>query len=265
MTWKWEELTAPDFAAAVEKTRGVCIIPCGVIEKHGAHLPLGTDSINGTALAVAAAELEPAVVFPFYYFGMIQTAKPQPGTISYSTRLLLDILEESCAEAARNGLHKVVLLDSHGGNQHLLGLFMRMLQEKPRDFTAYLITLGAAGVGQPEVVRDLMTTAYDHHGGEIETSFTLHNRPDLVRMELTAECSGADQKRLAHLGPVVTSVDWYARFPEHYAGDATRASKEKGATYAERLARRVAALLKAIKEDRVTPGILEEFHAKTRH
>lgn len=39
----WEELTSSDFALAVEKSQGVCVIPMGVIEKHGPQLPLGTD------------------------------------------------------------------------------------------------------------------------------------------------------------------------------------------------------------------------------
>ncbi|MFV0267399.1 MAG: creatininase family protein [Draconibacterium sp.] len=37
-----EELTAPDFIKAVEKSSKTCIIPIGVMEKHGPHLPLGT-------------------------------------------------------------------------------------------------------------------------------------------------------------------------------------------------------------------------------
>ncbi len=40
---KLEELTAPDFLKAVQKSDSVCVIPIGVLEKHGPHLPLGTD------------------------------------------------------------------------------------------------------------------------------------------------------------------------------------------------------------------------------
>ena len=39
----YEELTAPDFIKAVEKSAGVCLLPMGILEKHGPHLPLGTD------------------------------------------------------------------------------------------------------------------------------------------------------------------------------------------------------------------------------
>lgn len=39
---KWEELTTPDFKIAVEKSAKTCVIPYGIVEKHGPHLPLGT-------------------------------------------------------------------------------------------------------------------------------------------------------------------------------------------------------------------------------
>ena len=55
---QWENLTAGEFKKAMENT-GVCIIAMGVLEKHGDHLPLGTDFLNGHKLACLAAEKEP--------------------------------------------------------------------------------------------------------------------------------------------------------------------------------------------------------------
>jgi len=48
---QWENLTAPDFAAAVKETQGVCLLPLPCIEKHGGHLPLGTDMFIGMEIA----------------------------------------------------------------------------------------------------------------------------------------------------------------------------------------------------------------------
>ena len=76
----YEELTAPQFLLAVEKSGGTCIIPLGIIEKHGAHLPLGTDLISCRERARQAAEREYTIVFPAYYFGQIFEARHQPGT-----------------------------------------------------------------------------------------------------------------------------------------------------------------------------------------
>ena len=84
---KWEELTASRFVKGVELPGGVCIIPLGVYEKHGPHLPLGTDMYQVRAVACQAAEKEYAIVFPPYYFSQINEARSQPGTITYSPEL----------------------------------------------------------------------------------------------------------------------------------------------------------------------------------
>jgi creatinine amidohydrolase len=54
---RWNEMTAPEFSAAVEKSGGVCLLPLGVMEKHGDHLPLGVDYMKAGAYADLAAEL----------------------------------------------------------------------------------------------------------------------------------------------------------------------------------------------------------------
>ena len=79
----WENLTSKEFAQAVKET-GVCIVAFGVIERHGDHLPLGTDFLNGHKLATLAAQKESAVVFPPFYFGQIYEARCFPGTVTIS-------------------------------------------------------------------------------------------------------------------------------------------------------------------------------------
>ncbi|KKL90635.1 hypothetical protein LCGC14_1902680 [marine sediment metagenome] len=64
---KWEELTTSDFARAVKQVQGVCLLPIGVIEPHP-RLPLGTEFIEPREIAIRAAQREPALVFPWYYF-----------------------------------------------------------------------------------------------------------------------------------------------------------------------------------------------------
>src|ERR1700761_3126178 len=81
---RWEELTAPDFRAAIQKSGGTCLLPFGILEKHGPHLPIGTDLLNVRKAALDAADREYAIVFPDYYFGQIFEAEAQPGTIAYS-------------------------------------------------------------------------------------------------------------------------------------------------------------------------------------
>src|SRR5260221_624762 len=76
---KWEELTAADFRDAISQAKGACILPFGILEKHGPHLPLGTDLLNVRYASLHAVATEFAVVFPEYYFGQIFEAKHESG------------------------------------------------------------------------------------------------------------------------------------------------------------------------------------------
>src|SRR5713101_2634511 len=64
LSTRWEELTAPDFVQAIKRAQGTCLLPFGILEKHGAHLPLGTDLVNVRYLSLTAADQEYVVVFP---------------------------------------------------------------------------------------------------------------------------------------------------------------------------------------------------------
>ncbi len=78
---KWEELTAPDFVQAIHQAQDVCVLPFGIIEKHGPHLPLGTDLLDVRFSVMNAVKQEYAVVFPEYYFGQIFEARQQPARL----------------------------------------------------------------------------------------------------------------------------------------------------------------------------------------
>jgi creatinine amidohydrolase len=266
MSWKWEELTAHDFPAAVATARQTCIVAVGVLEKHGEHLPTGTDTLNSRAIAERAAEIEPAIVFPWYYFGQIHEAKQWPGAVALRREVLHAVLENVCEEIARNGMNKIVLLNGHGGNESWLDSFSLFLLERPRPYTVYLVrlrdyyTLDAL----PEWQKQMQST-FDHHAGEFETSLSLAVRPDLVKMEYVTE-PGLPQKRLGALaGMAKTTMFWYAEYPTHYAGDATHATAEKGRFIFDRQAARVAEILRAVKNDTITPAMEAEYFARCQH
>ncbi|MBI3209408.1 MAG: creatininase family protein, partial [Candidatus Solibacter usitatus] len=146
---KWEELTAGDFAAGVARSQGTCLLPFGILEKHGPHLPLGTDLLNVRHVSLDAAKQEYAVVFPQYYFGQIFEAKHEPGTVAYSANLQLAMLQETTAEMARNGCKKIVVVNGHGGNTSLLPFFSQSQLASPRDFVVYAYLRPAMPPGGP--------------------------------------------------------------------------------------------------------------------
>jgi creatinine amidohydrolase len=129
---QWEHLTATDFGLAVQAT-GVCVIAMGVVEKHSEHLPLGTDFLTAHAVACMAAEEEPAVVFPPFYFGQIYEARCFPGTVALKPTLLLELCPGVFDEIGRNGFRKIVVYNGHGGNNALLQFLGQsgLWEEKP--------------------------------------------------------------------------------------------------------------------------------------
>ena len=88
---RWEELTGDAFVTAVEQSQGVCLVPLSVVERHGHHLPLGTDTYIGRAVVTRAAAIEPAVVFPDYIFTQIPEARHLPGTIAIDPDVMVQL------------------------------------------------------------------------------------------------------------------------------------------------------------------------------
>lgn len=205
---KWEELTAPDFVKALEQSRGVCVLPFGIVEKHGPHLPLGADLINIRYSVTHGVEQEYAIVFPEYYFGQIFEARHEPGTLAYSPRLQLDLLQETTDEMARNGCKKILIANGHGGNNNLLPYFAQSQLATPHDYVVYIYSRSPYPPGRPE-----LKTKVDSHAGESETAHTLISRPDLVHLDRAATESGADRNRLDLPPGVYTGIWWYAKFP----------------------------------------------------
>ena len=251
---KWEELTAQDFQKAVAQAKQTCVLPFGIIEKHGPQLPLGTDLINVRWVVTHAVEQEYAVVFPEYYFGQIFEARHEPGTMAYSARMQLDLLQETTDEMGRNGCKKIVIVNGHGGNNHLLPYFAQSQMAAPHDYVVYVFSRPAYPPGRPP-----MHTKVDDHAGESEPAHVMVARPDLVHQERSGEESGADRNRLDLPASVYTGIWWYAKFPDHYAGDGAPATKELGEFDMKAWTASVAAALRAIKADDVSPRLQKEF------
>jgi creatinine amidohydrolase len=257
---KWEELTGADFIQAVHQSQGVCVLPFGILEKHGPHLPLGTDLLDVRFAVLNAVKQEYAVVFPEYYFGQIFEARQQPGTVAYSLQTQLTLLQETASEMARNGCKKVVIVNGHGGNNHLLPLFAQAQMASPRDYVVYVFGLPQPGVGRPP-----QKTTNDQHAGETETSAMLIARPDLVHQDRATQESGADLNRQSLPGSVYTGIWWYARFPNHYSGQGELGNVELGAFDQKEWSRQIAEALKAIKADQESLKLQNQFFEDAKH
>ncbi len=260
---KWGELTAPDFIKAVEKSGGLCLIPIGVFEKHGPHLPLGTDLFDVREIAIRAAKKEYALVFPEYYFSQILEAKHQPGTIAYSPKLILDILQETCDEISRNGIKKIVLVNGHGGNNNFLPFFSQAQLEKQRDYCVVLFR-PQTNPKVAEKVKKLKESKNGGHAGETETSMMQVSRPDLVHINRAKEQSGQDLARLKHLPTNFTGIFWYAKYPNHYAGDGSYAKPELGELLINSQVDQLVDLIKILKKDDTILNLQNRFYNESK-
>lgn len=257
---QWELLTSGDFVKAIARAQGTCVLPFGILEKHGQQLPLGTDLINVRYVTVNAASKEFVVVFPEYYFGQIFEARHEPGSVAYSASLQLELLQATTDEMARNGCKKVIIVNGHGGNEHLLPYFAQSQLAVQHDYVVYIFALpNLDRVGRP-----LVRSSNDMHAGEAETSHTMISVPGVVHLDRANAESGADQHRLNLPDSLYTGIWWYARFPNHYAGDASNANKKLGEFDMETWTDELVTAIRAVKTDAESLKLQNEFFDKTR-
>ncbi len=257
LPYKMEDITSPKFPKAVEMAGGVCLIPLGIIEKHGPSLPLGTDLYESREVAFTGAKKEYAVVFPPYFVGQIFEAKHQPGAIAYSTDLMWKMLEETCSELSRNGLKKIVLVNGHGGNTNFLQFFCQAQLAKKHDYIVVLFQPGNDPALAAEI-KSLKKAKLDSHAGEEETSMMTYIAPNLVDTEALKSESGLDQGRLK-IPHGYTGIWWFSKFPNHFASDVNTPNKRLGELLIQNDGNQLAELISYLKKDNTIEKLQDEF------
>jgi len=256
---RWDELTASEWDKALQKSDSTCILPIGILEKHGPHVPIGSDLIQVREWAARATKQEYAVVFPDYFYGQINEAKHQFGTFALEERVVWDLLEATCDEIGRNGFKKIVIINGHGGNPELIRYFIQTRLEKPRNYAIYFFEPSNDSAYRKQVqALHKSDPAGDQHAGERETSSLLYLRPDLVKMDSATNESGANQHRL-DIPNVYTAIWWYADYPNHYAGEGAKATAELGRVVTEHTISQLVTVLKNVKADTKTLALQKEF------
>ena len=262
----WEELTASDWQQALIRSDSTCILPIGVLEKHGPHAPMGTDLIRARTYAEKATAKEYAVLFPEYFYGQINEAKHQPGAFALPEKVTFELLEATCDEIARNGFKKIIIVNGHGGNPELLHYFMQTRLEKRRNYAVFLFQPNTPDPAYEQAFKALSKTgdlAKGDHAGEMETSEILYDRPDLVQLDRAKQESGENQNRL-NLPDIYTPIWWYAGYANHYQGDGSKATLALGQLEVEHVSATLARAIKTVKQDQQTLKLQKEFYDKVK-
>jgi len=176
------------------------------------------------------------------------------------SNVIYSLLEATCDEIARNGFTKIVILNGHGGNPEFLEFFMQSLLNKRHNYAVYLYRPEEDEAYRVEYNKmHKSDQATDQHAGERETSTLLYYRPDLMRMDRAADQSGANQHR-SSTPDLYTPIWWYSAYPNHYAGEGAKATKEFGKFIADHEIATFIKALKTVKADTKTLELQNEFY-----
>ena len=226
---RFERLAEFEFEDAIKRSGGLCVMVLGCIEKHGQHLPVGTDSLKGDKIAEIATDIADVCLFPTtMWLGnvsgthQITNTNGLHGFIGISPMTLVTVLEELCDEIARNGFNKILLLNSHGGNKATLDFFMSQQAYKNKQYAtmwtgAYDFAnlqagdVLAAAKADPEGFSMLTEEDYrtlekfaetgmgGGHGDFRETALVYGTYPELVKPEMFDAESGLSNDMAKHL------------------------------------------------------------------
>lgn len=261
---RWEHLVPSDFERLVQETE-LCIVPTGSLERHGEHIPFGCDAIIAHTMATMAAEQEPAVVFPPWFMMQVHEAATFTGTVNYPASFAIEAFKHLLDSIADNGFKKILVVNAHGGNSHMLDYVSMANMDRPARYTFYQTSiLNTAPMTEAE--RETLSKLWESdmsggHADERETSLFMACRPGLVRLDLCGDTSISANPRFEHLTSqgIRTPQWWYAAYPENVTGLPKVASEEKGQRALELYVRALTRVIRTVKEDTVAPRLQQAF------
>lgn len=188
MAYYMEKMTVRDMELALEKTKTV-IIPTGVVEQHGYHLPLSTDILNATKpLEIAGDKLNAVIAPPVNYCFSGGTLL---GTVNVSPNTFGLLISEICAEFVRMGFENIIVFLGHAGTDNRIALknSLEMLLRRNPDLAKKItLSLVEAWDLSPTWLEGFRREPeHDFHAGEIETGLMLYWAPELVRDKIVMD------------------------------------------------------------------------------
>jgi creatinine amidohydrolase len=250
----WGDYRTTEYAT-IDPEATIAVLPVAAIEQHGPHLPVSTDtSIMTGMLETVIARLPGDLdirILPVQAVGKSNEHLHAPGTLTMSAATLIEAWTELGLSIARAGLRKLIVVNSHGGNEEIMGIITRELRVRAKMLA---VKTSWQRFGRPAGMYTALEDRHGIHGGDVETSLMLHFRPDLVDMgkadNFVSNVGRAEKEfsLLRHTG--THAFAWIATDlnPNGVVGDASIATAEKGRLTAEHQADGFITLLKDVRK-----------------
>lgn len=225
----------------------LAILPWGATEAHNFHLPYGTDVIEADRVAAEAARIAweqgiKIVVLPTIPFGVNTGQFDVKLDMNMNPSTQLAVLSDVVEVLNRQGIYKLIILNSHGGND-----FKTMIRELGLRFPKMFLCScnWFQAVDQKSFFENK-----DDHAGEMETSVIMHLTPHLVRPLSEAGDGSAKKFRMSGMreGWAWAERKWLQVTKDTGVGDPRKATPEKGERYFKAVTEKVAAFFKEVAE-----------------
>ncbi|MEM0899199.1 MAG: creatininase family protein [Pseudomonadota bacterium] len=250
----WGDFTAREFDN-LDPHQTIAVLPIAATEQHGPHLPVSTDHAIMFGMLETVFGLIPenidARFLPVQCIGKSNEHIRVPGTLTLEATTVIHAWNQLGDSIARAGIHKLVLVNSHGGNEEIMGIVARDLRVRHNMLVA---KTSWSRFGYPDGLFSDHDQTYGIHGDDYETSMMLHFAPDLVHMDRAQNFESATPrardtfKHLAHQSP--HAFAWIAGDlnPEGVVGESHLATAEKGRATAAHQANGFVELLQDMRQ-----------------
>ncbi|PQO32644.1 creatininase family protein [Bremerella cremea] len=261
--WKLSEVS---YGHVKQSQYEVAVLPLGATEPHNLHLPYGTDDYEGTQIGekiceAAHAQGAKVILLPTVPYGTETNMREFPLAMNLDPSTLYAVVTDLIASLVQSGIKKVVLLNSHGGNE-----MKPLLRELYGKTEAQVFLCNWFKAFTNEEYFSIFKHMEDH-AGEMETSMILAYRPELVAKRpdgsLDAD-SGATrpmQFEALEKGWVSITRPWHLLTTNSGSGHPHEASAEKGEQLMQLLVNRLAPFLVQLSDaklDDAFPFILDD-------
>ncbi len=257
------DLTWPEVEKAARENTPL-LVPVAVIEQHGPHLPLATDTYGAYLFCklikkeLAQSDM-PTVIAPPYYFGVNSTTGMFPGSFTVKADTMVRVLTETLENCAAWGFRRQFIVNHHGDPEHngAVARTVQALRAKGVEATWVLggqaldwmdpsdpkSSLDSMSMSHDAILRvpdseatrlaraRLTRSALDVHAGERETSLIMRFFPDTLAQDVDIQSIEPIPETMEAFKQAESGRGWRELSPQGHMGHPAIATIENAELY----------------------------------